>query len=66
MNKLKNRNFDGTLLTYGQTAEKSNLGMNTVMRLARESGALIKIGGVSRVEWDVFYKYIVSNYRVSK
>lgn len=40
MNALKNRNANGKLLTYQQTAEQSNIGVNTVMRLARESGAL--------------------------
>lgn len=66
MNKLKNRNFKGELLTYQQTAENSNLGINTVMRLARESGALVKIGKISRVDWDTFYKYILSVYKVSE
>ena len=66
MNKLKNRNFKGELLTYQQTAENSNLGINTVMRLARESGALVKIGKISRVDWDTFYKYILSVYKGSE
>lgn len=64
MNKSKNRNYDGELLTYQQTAEKSNLGINTVMKLALESGALIKIGRISRVDWKVFYDYITSVYQV--
>lgn len=63
MNKLKNRNFNGSLLTYGQAAEKSNLGLGTVMKLARESGALVKIGKSARVDWDTFYQYIISVYR---
>ena len=64
MNKAKNRNYDGELLTYQQTAEKSNLGINTVMKLALESGALVKIGRISRVDWKVFYDYIISVYQV--
>ena len=63
MNKSKNRNFKGELLTYQQTAEKSNRGINTVMKLARESGALIKIGRIARVDWNVFYNYITSVYQ---
>jgi len=63
MNKSKNRNFKGELLTYQQTAEKSNIGINTVMKLARESGALIKIGRIARVDWNVFYSYITSVYQ---
>ena len=64
MNKAKNRNYNGELLTYQQTAEKSNLGINTVMKLALESGALVKIGRISRVDWKVFYDYIISVYQV--
>ncbi len=63
MNKSKNRNFKSELLTYKQTEEKSNIGINTVMKLARESGALIKIGHIARVDWNVFYNYIVSVYQ---
>ena len=66
MNKLKNRNLNGELLTYGQTAEKANIGINTVMKLAEESGALVKIGRIARVDWNVFYNYIISNYRATK
>lgn len=66
MNKSKNRNSNGELLTYQQTAEKSNIGINTVMKLAKESGALVKIGKISRVNWNVFYHYIVSVYQVSE
>ena len=65
MNKSRNRNFKGELLTYQQTAEKSNIGINTVMKLARESGALIKIGRIARVDWNVFYNYITSVYQAN-
>lgn len=64
MNRLKNRNYNGELLTYQQTAEKSNLGINTVMKLALESGALVKIGRISRVNWKIFFDYITSAYQV--
>jgi hypothetical protein len=63
MNKPKTRNLNGELLTYQQTAEKSNLGINTVMSLARESGSLVKIGRTARVNWDVFYQYILATYQ---
>ena len=66
MNQLKNKNPKGEFLTYRQAAERSNMGINTVMRLAKESGALIKVGRVSRVNWRVFYEYIVSAYQVVK
>lgn len=63
MNKSKIRNSKGELLTYQQTAEKSNIGISTVVKLARESGALIKIGCIARVDWNIFYSYIVSVYQ---
>lgn len=66
MNKLKNKSFNGELLTYQQTAEKSNLGINTVMKLSKESRSLVKIGKIARVNWNVFYDYIVSVYQVSE
>ena len=66
MNKLKNSNLSGALLTYQQTAEKSNLGICTVMKIARESGALVKIGRTARVDWNVFYEYISSVYKVTE
>lgn len=66
MNELKNRNFNGELLTYRQMAEKSNMGINTVMKLAKESGALVKIGKIARTDWNTFYEYIISVYQVSK
>lgn len=66
MNKLKNRNYNGELLTYQQTAEKSNIGINTVMKLAKESGALLKIGKIARVNWNVFYDYVTSMYQVGE
>ncbi len=65
MNKLKNRNFNGELITYKQTAEKANIGVGTVMKLAVESGALVKIGRIARVDWNIFYNYIITKYRVA-
>ncbi|MCI8726300.1 MAG: hypothetical protein HFG66_09340 [Hungatella sp.] len=64
MNLAKNRNQNGKLLTYQQTAEKSNMGINTVMKLAKESGALIKVGRIARVDWNKFYEHIISVYQV--
>lgn len=66
MNELKNRNFNGELLTYRQTAEKSNMGINTVMKLAKKSGALVKIGKIARVDWNTYYDYLISEYRVNQ
>jgi hypothetical protein len=65
MNRLKNRNLNGELLTYAQAAERANLGEKTVMRLARESGALVKIGRSARVNWSKFYQYLLAVYGVA-
>ena len=66
MREAKNRDFNGQLLTYKQVAEKSNLGLSKVIELTKESGALVKIGRIARVDWNVFYDYIISNYRVTR
>lgn len=66
MREAKNRDFNGQLLTYKQAAEKSNLGLSKVIELTKKSGALVKIGRIARVDWNVFYDYIISNYRETK
>lgn len=66
MHALEIKNKGGKLLTYKQTAEASNLGITAVMRIAKESNALLKIGKSARVDWDIFYDYIVEKYRVKK
>lgn len=50
MNPLKTNNPKGRLLTYQQVAENSNLGINTVMRLAKESNSIVRIGRTVRVK----------------
>ena len=49
MRELKTNN-KGILITYKQACERYNLGMNTVQRLAREAGALVKIGKSARID----------------
>ena len=58
MNPLKTNNPKGRLLTYQQVAENSNLGINTVMRLAIESNSIVRIGRPVRVNPEKFYEYI--------
>ena len=62
MREATNRDFNGQLLTYKQAAEKSNLGLSKVIELTKESGALVKIGRIARVDWNVFYNYIITKY----
>ena len=58
MNPLKTNNPKGRLLTYQQVAENSNLGINTVMRLAKESNSIVRIGRTVRVNPEKFYECI--------
>lgn len=62
MNALKNKNIEGRLLTIPQVAEYSNLGIQTVRRIAEDSGALRKIGRCIRVDKKIFFDYIDQNY----
>ncbi|MCC8101445.1 MAG: DUF6462 family protein [Clostridiales bacterium] len=62
MNAAKNRSLDGSIITIPQAMEKSNMGKAMVRRLAEESGSLIRIGRMTRVNWPVFYAYVVENY----
>ena len=62
MNKMKNRSLDGNLLTVPQTAERSNLGTQTVRKIAAESGALRKIGRCIRINQKIFFEHIEQNY----
>ena len=54
MNEAIYRDDHGELLTYEQTAKRSNLGINTVMEIAKESGTMVKIGKASRVIYSEF------------
>ncbi len=51
------------LVTYAEAGERAHTGRNLTMRIAKESGALIKIGRKALVQWDVFYQYIVDNFQ---
>ena len=62
MNPLNSYLLQGKILTYHQMAEDSNLGINTVMRLAKESNSIIRIGRTVRVNPEKFYKYIIAKY----
>lgn len=66
MRSLKYRNnIDSPLLAYQMMAEDSNLGIQTVMKLAKESGALVKIGKTARVNREKFYSYVLEKYSES-
>lgn len=66
MRSLKCRNnTDSPLFTYQMMAEDSNLGIQTVMKLAKESGTLVKIGKTARVNREKFYSYVLEKYSES-
>ena len=62
MNLAKNRNKEGVLITLIQACQESNLGSNTVRRLAEESGAVRKIGKSYRIHRATFFGYIEREY----
>ena len=62
MYTLKTKNPKGRLFTYQQMAEDSNLGINTVMRLAKEADSVVKIGRIVRVDPERFYEYVLIEY----
>lgn len=64
MRKLKSNNQSGELLTLIQICELSNLGNNTVRRLAKEAGAERKIGKSYRINRDMFFAYIEKEYSI--
>ena len=59
MQALKTNN-KGILITYKQACERYNLGMNTVMKLARQGEALVKIGKSARVDVEKMDSFVLS------
>lgn len=62
MNLAKNRDENGELVTVQQACMLSNLGSNTVRKLATEAGAVRKIGKSYRIKKSVFFDYIEASY----
>lgn len=62
MNALKNRNFEGVLITLQQTCDLSNMGATMVRKLAEEAGAVRKIGRCYRIHKTKFFDYIERLY----
>lgn len=54
----------GELLTVTQAQAITNLGKNTILKLARESGAVRKIGRSYRIKKDILLDYIENNFKV--
>lgn len=62
MKKSEIENKFGDLLKLNQVCELSNLGATTVRRIAKESGAVRKIGRSYRIKKEVFFDYIEKKY----
>lgn len=62
MKKGQHRNLEGELVTVDQMAEITNLGTNTIRRLAQEAKAVRKIGKNYRIKRKVCLEYIETMY----
>ena len=62
MNFAKNRDANGELITVQQACSLSNLGINTVRKLAEEAGAVRKIGKSYRINRSEFFNYIEAEF----
>ena len=60
MNKLANKNEEAVFITIEAASHLTNLGRNTVRRLAQESNAARKIGKSFRINRKVFLDYVDS------
>ena len=60
MQALQTTTNKGILITYKQACERYNLGMNTVMKLARQGEALVKIGKSARVDVEKMDNFVLS------
>lgn len=54
----KNQNNNGELITVNQACEAANLGTASIRRLAKEAGAVRRIGKNYRINREVFFNYI--------
>ena len=62
MQKLKNASFEGELLREEQVCKLSNLGRCKVRQIAKEAGAVRKIGRCYRINKTIFFDYINKVY----
>ena len=58
MNKSKNQNLSGEIVTLEQAAKRVNLGISTVRIKAAECGAALKIGRSYRINIQKLIDYL--------
>ena len=57
-----NRNDEAVYLTIPQVQQKTNLCRSTIMRLAAEANAMIRVGRAIRINSSKLLKYIDKEY----
>ena len=62
MNLSTNRNQDGVIITLSQACQEFNLGETIIRRIAKECGAVRKIGRCYRINKKIFLAYIEKTY----
>lgn len=60
MHQLANKTEDAVFITIEMASQMTNLGKNTVRRLANEGNAARKIGKSYRINKQIFLKYVDS------
>lgn len=61
MRRGTHRTTDGVLLTLEQASTLANLGLNSVRKIAEQSGAVRRVGRAYRINRKVFFDFIESN-----
>ena len=60
---MKAKGSEGSIfLSVPKACELTSLGRDTVRRLAKESGAWLRIGTRTLIDRDTFFKYIRETY----
>lgn len=58
--RLNDNDKTAFLLTYRQAAERYNVGLNTVQKMAKNAGAVRHFGKCARVVADVLDNYVLT------
>ena len=66
MNKPKYGNIYGEIVTYEQAAQRTNLSVFTIRKLAAECGAALKVGRSARINIQKLIDYICTFEAESK
>lgn len=56
-------NPEGHYLRVAEACSQTNWSRNTLMRIAEEANAIIRVGRTVRIDMPVLYKHIDENYK---